>query len=149
MRALVQRVSRASVRVGEETVGEIGHGLLTLLGVGEGDGPAQVEWIMRKILALRIFEDDAGKMNLSLKEVAGSHLIVSQFTLYGDCTKGNRPSFMGAARPELAGGLYEHALKLSAESGIPTAGGRFQAEMQVSLINEGPVTLWLQSPDNL
>ena len=149
MRALVQRVSRASVRVGEETVGEIGHGLLTLLGVGEGDGPAQVEWMMKKILALRVFEDQSGKMNLSVRDVGGSHLIVSQFTLYADCTKGNRPSFVSAAKPEKARSLYEHALKVSADSGIPTAGGRFQAEMQVSLRNEGPVTLWLETPENL
>lgn len=146
MRALIQRVLSASVTVDGEVVGQIGGGLLTLLGVGEKDSQADVDWMIRKILALRVFEDPSGKMNLSLRDVGGEHLIVSQFTLYGDCTKGNRPSFIAAARPEQAKMLYEHALKLSAESGIRTAGGRFQADMKVALVNDGPVTLWLETP---
>lgn len=148
MRALLQRVQSASVRVGDEVVGEIGPGILTLLGVGAQDGLKETEWIIRKILSLRIFEDPSGKMNLSLRDVGGSHLIVSQFTLFADCSKGNRPSFIEAARPEVARSIYEHALKLSAESGIETRGGRFQADMKVSLINDGPVTLWLESPES-
>jgi len=146
MRALVQRVLSASVKVEDQVVGEIRNGLLTFLGVGERDTPADVEWMIRKLLGLRIFEDSEGKMNLSLRDMGGEHLIVSQFTLYGDCTKGNRPSFISAARPEQAKLLYELALNLSQESGIRTAGGRFQADMKVALVNDGPVTLWLETP---
>jgi D-tyrosyl-tRNA(Tyr) deacylase len=146
MRAVVQRVKEAEVRVDGEVVGRIERGLLTLLGVGKGDTDADLEKLIRKIVKLRIFEDSAGKMNLGLSEVGGSHLIVSQFTLYGDCSQGNRPSFMDAGAPEEAKRLYERALELSAGHGVPTQGGRFQADMKVSLVNDGPVTLILESP---
>jgi len=146
MRALIQRVRQANVQVGDETVGEIGQGILTFLGVGQNDTFEQVDWMIRKILALRIFEDAEGKMNRSLRDVSGAHLIVSQFTLYGDCSQGNRPGFSEAARPERARELYDYALKLSREAGVQTAGGKFQADMQVELINDGPVTFWLETP---
>lgn len=146
MRALVQRVKHAQVKVGGEVIGKIDSGLLTLLGAGQGDTEQDVEWIIQKILKLRIFEDSAGKMNLSLSDVKGSHLIVSQFTLYGDCSKGNRPSFVDALPPEPAKALYEKALKLSQDLGVSTEGGQFQAHMEVTLLNDGPVTLWLESP---
>jgi D-aminoacyl-tRNA deacylase len=145
MRAVVQRVKSASVVVDGEVVGRIGNGILTLLGVKTGDTEADVEKLMKKIAALRVFEDEAGKMNLSLLDVKGSHLIVSQFTLWGDASKGNRPSFIAAARPEIAKPLYEKALAQSAALGIPTEGGKFQAHMEVSLVNDGPVTLLLET----
>ena len=148
MRALIQRVRSARVRVGDEVVGEIGPGILTFLGVGQADSETELKWLIRKILNLRIFEDEAGKMNRSLLDVQGGHLIVSQFTLYGDCSQGNRPGFSEAARPELARSLYENALKLSREAGISTQGGRFQAEMQVELVNDGPATFFLETPSN-
>jgi len=141
MKAVVQRVKRARVNVGGEVVGEIGPGLLTLLGVARGDDEADLEALLGKILRLRIFEDDEGKMNRSLADVGGGHLIVSQFTLLADTRKGNRPSFMEAAPPEEAERLYQQALEKSREAGVPTAGGRFRAEMQVELVNDGPVTI--------
>lgn len=143
MKALIQRVKWAKVVVDGETVGEIGPGILTLLGVGLADTEADAEKIVGKIAKLRIFEDDAGKMNLSLLDRSYAHLIVSQFTLYGDLTKGNRPSFVDAAKPELAQRLYEKALEVSRALGIPTASGTFQAQMEVSLLNDGPVTFML------
>ena len=146
MRAVVQRVREASVTVEGREVGRIGPGLLTLLGVRKGDTESDLEKLMQKILKLRIFEDAAGKMNLSLQDVKGSHLIVSQFTLYGECKNGNRPSFIDAARPEEAKALYDKALALSAAAGVPTEGGRFQADMKVSLVNDGPVTLIVEWP---
>lgn len=146
MRALIQRVKWAKVSVDGKIVGEIDRGLLTFLGVGEKDSEQDLDWIIQKILKLRIFEDTSGKMNLSLKEIEGSHLIVSQFTLYGDASKGNRPSFITAAKPEQARELYLKAVERSREAGISTETGRFQAEMEVSLLNDGPVTLWLESP---
>ncbi len=123
MRAVVQRVKSARVTVSGEIVGEIGPGLVTLLGVGSADEAADVDWLVRKIVKLRIFEDGAGKMNLALAEVGGAHLIVSQFTLYGDCAKGNRPSFISAAPPERARELYDQALETSRAEGVVTAGG--------------------------
>ncbi len=146
MRAVVQRVKKASVHVDGQIVSEIGPGLLTLLGVRQGDTEKQVEWLMKKIAALRIFEDDANKMNFSVLDTKGSHLIVSQFTLYGETSKGNRPSFIEVARPEIARALYEKALDISRTLGLPTFGGQFQAHMQVALENDGPVTLILESP---
>jgi D-tyrosyl-tRNA(Tyr) deacylase len=141
MKAVVQRVKRARVIVGGEVVGDIGAGLLTFLGVAGGDDEADLDGLLGKILKLRIFEDGEGKMNRSLVDVGGGHLIVSQFTLLADTRKGNRPSFMEAAPPEEAERLYQRALEKSREAGIPTAGGRFRAEMQVELVNDGPVTI--------
>jgi D-aminoacyl-tRNA deacylase len=140
VRALVQRVSGASVTVGGEEVARIGPGLLVLLGVRRGDGPDEADHLARKLLALRVFEDAAGKMNLSARDVGAELLVVSQFTLYGDARRGNRPSFVDAAPPEEAEPLYERVrLALGAEGGV------FGARMAVSLVNDGPVTLLLES----
>lgn len=145
MRAVVQRVSRAKVTVAGEVVGEIGMGLLVLLGVGEEDRPDDAEYLAEKIVGLRIFPDDEGKMNRSLTEVGGGLLAVSQFTLYGDCRKGRRPSFVAAARPEQAVELYQAFVAEVRGRGIPAATGRFQEHMDVELVNDGPVTLLLDS----
>ena len=144
MRALIQRVKWAKVVVEGKTVGEIGPGILTFLGVGANDTETDAERIVAKIAKLRIFEDEAGKMNLSLLDRSYSHLIVSQFTLYGDTTKGNRPSFVDAAKPDLAKSLYEKALNHSKALGLKTESGTFQAEMEVSLLNDGPVTFSIE-----
>jgi D-tyrosyl-tRNA(Tyr) deacylase len=141
MRALVQRVSSASVSVGGERVAAIGPGLLVLLGIRHGDGEHEADHIVRKLLALRIFEDDDGRMNRSVTDVGDEVLCVSQFTLYGDARKGNRPSFVEAARPEEAEPLYERV-----RQGLHAQGGRFGARMQVELVNDGPVTLLVESP---
>lgn len=145
MRAVVQRVSRAKVTVAGEVVGEIGMGLLVLLGVGEEDRLDDAEYLAEKIVGLRIFPDDEGKMNRSLTEVGGGLLAVSQFTLYGDCRKGRRPSFIAAARPEQAVELYQAFVAEVRGRGIPAATGRFQEHMDVELVNDGPVTLLLDS----
>jgi D-tyrosyl-tRNA(Tyr) deacylase len=145
MRAVVQRVSQARVIVNQVVVGQIGRGLLVLLGVARADTGEQARWLADKIVGLRIFADDEGKMNRSLAEVGGEALVVSQFTLYGDCQKGRRPSFIDAAPPEIAIPLYEEFLAAVRALGIPTAAGRFGAMMQVELVNEGPVTLILAS----
>ena len=145
MRAVLQRVSRARVIIDQEVVGEIGRGLALLLGVARSDGVEQARWLADKIVGLRIFPDDEGKMNRSLAEVGGAALVVSQFTLYGDCQKGRRPSFVDAAPPESAVPLYEEFLTAVRALGIPVATGRFGALMQVELTNEGPVTLILDS----
>lgn len=145
MRAVVQRVKRAQVTVAGEIVGEIGPGLLVLLGVAHDDTADDVAWMAGKLTGLRIFEDDAGKMNLGLTDVRGSMLVVSQFTLLGDCQKGRRPSFIQAARPEVARPLYQQFVAAVGQLGIPTATGIFQAEMQVALVNDGPVTLVVES----
>jgi D-tyrosyl-tRNA(Tyr) deacylase len=147
MRALVQRVQWAKVVVDGQTVGDIGPGLLTFLGIGKGDTEADLEKLLQKILNLRVFEDENGKMNRSIRDTGGAHLIVSQFTLYADTRKGNRPSFVAAAPPAEAEKLYKRALELSAQSGVQTAGGQFQADMKVSLLNDGPVTLWIEMPE--
>lgn len=141
----MQRVSRAEVRVDGEVVGRIGPGLLVLLGVGEGDGEAAADWLADKIAHLRVFEDEEGKMNRSLLDTAGSVLAVSQFTLYGDCRKGRRPSFAAAARPERAEPLFEYFVARMREQGVPVETGRFGARMEVELVNDGPVTLWLDT----
>jgi D-tyrosyl-tRNA(Tyr) deacylase len=145
MRAVVQRVSRAKVSVGEWTCGEIGLGLLVLLGVGHGDTEADASYLAEKIAGLRIFEDEDGKMNRSVLEAGGSVLAVSQFTLYGDVRRGKRPSFDGAAPPEPARRLYEFFVERVQALGLRCETGRFQEMMQVELVNEGPVTILLDS----
>ena len=147
MRAVVQRVSEARVVVGGEVTGEIGPGLLILLGVGHADGESQVRWMAEKLVGLRIFNDDAGKMNLSLLDTQGSMLIVSQFTLFGDCRKGKRPSFLDAAPPELADTLYQALVAEVTRRGVPVATGRFRQHMEVTLVNDGPVTLLVETPE--
>jgi D-aminoacyl-tRNA deacylase len=144
MRAVVQRVSQARVQIDGEVVGEIGLGLLVLLGITHEDTPEHTEWLADKIVGLRIFEDDAGKMNRDVIEVGGAILVVSQFTLYGDASKGRRPSFIGAARPEVAIPLYEKFIALLRERGLRVETGEFGAMMDVELVNDGPVTLWLE-----
>jgi len=145
MRACIQRVSRAQVAVGGEVCGRIGPGLLVLLGVAAGDNEADARGLAGKIAGLRVFEDELGKMNLSLRDTRGAMLVVSQFTLLGDCRKGRRPSFDAAARPELAEQLYEVFLQAAAAGGIEVAAGRFRQHMQVELVNDGPVTLLVES----
>ncbi len=145
MRAVVQRVSRARVLVGGETAGEIGPGLLALVGVGADDGPADAAYIAGKIRGLRVFEDAGGKMNRSLGEAGGAVLAVSQFTLYGDCRKGRRPSFDHAAPPDAARRLFEAVVIDLRAAGVPVETGRFQARMAVELVNDGPVTILLDS----
>lgn len=145
MRAVIQRVKSASVKVDGELVSEIGSGLLIFLGVGHNDTKTELEYIANKVANLRIFEDADEKMNLSLLDTGGSALVVSKFTLYGDCRKGRRPSFIDAARPEVANDLYEQFISLLKEMNIPTQGGTFQAMMDVELINDGPVTILLDS----
>lgn len=147
MRACVQRVTSASVTIGGEVVGEISRGLLVLLGVATDDTEADAQQLAGKIAALRIFEDAEGKMNLALADVGGSMLVVSQFTLLGDCRKGRRPNFTAAAPPELAEKLYEVFVAQVRSESIPTATGRFRQLMQVSLVNDGPVTLLLDTHD--
>lgn len=145
MRAVVQRVSRASVTVRGEIVGHIGLGLLVLLGIGQSDTAPDADYLAEKVAGLRIFEDEAGKMNRGVQDVGGSVLAVSQFTLYGDVRKGKRPSFDEAARPELARELYEHFVARIREAGLRCETGRFQETMQVKLVNDGPVTILLDS----
>lgn len=144
MRAVVQRVSRASVTVDGEVVGAIGPGLTILLGATHDDTPAQVDWLARKIAGLRIFEDDAGQMNLSLRDVAGQALVVSQFTLYGDTRKGRRPSFVDAARPAIAAPLIQRFAGTLRQHGVRVETGVFGAHMLVEIHNDGPVTLILE-----
>lgn len=149
MRALIQRVSEASVRVDGEEVGHCGRGLLVLLGVGEGDDEAVAEKLWHKASGLRIFDDNAGKTNLSLADVGGEVLVVSQFTLYANCRRGRRPSFTDAAAPELGRALYEHFCELvQRDLGADRVGrGIFGADMKVSLVNDGPFTIWLDTAE--
>ena len=147
MRAVIQRVGRASVRVDGVPVGEIGSGFLVLLGVTHSDGKVEAEWLARKIAGLRIFEDNAGKLNLSLADVRGAVLVVSQFTLYGDARKGRRPDFLQAARPEQAEPLIEYFVAQLRAQGLQVETGRFGAMMDVELVNQGPVTLWLDTDE--
>jgi D-tyrosyl-tRNA(Tyr) deacylase len=141
MRVVIQRVSHSRVLVGDEVLGQIRQGLLVLLGIAPGDTLEEVRWMADKIVGLRIFADAEGKMNLGVAEVKGEILVVSQFTLYGDCRKGRRPSFIDAAPPEIAEPLYEAFLDAVRALGVPVAAGRFGAAMQVELVNDGPVTL--------
>ena len=145
MRAVVQRVSEARVVIDGEVVGQVGHGLLILLGIKFGDSAEDARWLAEKVIGLRIFADEQGKMNRDVTEANGGVLVVSQFTLYGDCRKGRRPSFIDAAPPETAIPLYEAFIDASRALGIPTASGRFGATMQVHLVNDGPVTLIVDS----
>jgi D-tyrosyl-tRNA(Tyr) deacylase len=144
MRVLLQRVSRAEVRVGERVTGAIGTGFLLLVGFTHADTPEQLVWMADKIGGLRLFSDADDKMNLGLSDVGGAVLVVSQFTLYGDAAKGRRPSFIDAARPEVAIPLYEKFIALLRERGLTVATGEFGAMMDVELVNDGPVTLWLE-----
>jgi D-aminoacyl-tRNA deacylase len=146
MRAVVQRVLRASVSVNSDVVGRIGPGLLVLLAAGEGDGREQIRWMADKLSGLRIFPDDTGKMNLGLDQVHGEMLVVSQFTLYGDCRKGKRPSYTAAAAPEQARQLYLDFIQAVRDRGTHVQEGIFGATMQVELVNDGPVTLIVDSP---
>ena len=146
MRAVVQRVSQSAVDVDGEKVGSIGTGLLVLLGVARGDDVSAADYLAEKISNLRIFEDGDGKMNRSLMDIRGEMLVVSQFTLLGDCRKGRRPSFVTAAEPARATELYEHFIEQVKGLGISVETGRFRAMMEVALVNDGPVTLILQSP---
>ncbi len=145
MRAVVQRVSRAEVRVDGRATGRVGRGLAVLLGVARGDGEEDARLLADKVAALRVFEDAAGKMNLSVRDVSGGVLVVSQFTLLGDARKGNRPGFTDAAPPDEANALYERFCALLRERGLAVGTGVFRASMEVELVNEGPVTILLDS----
>jgi D-tyrosyl-tRNA(Tyr) deacylase len=145
LRAVIQRVSRAQVSVGEEIVGKIGAGLLVLIGVAKTDTQADADYLAGKVIGLRIFEDENGKMNLSILGTGGAVLAVSQFTIYGDVRKGKRPSFDDAAPPQLANELYEYFVRKSRDAGVTCETGRFQAKMQVELVNDGPVAILLDS----
>jgi D-tyrosyl-tRNA(Tyr) deacylase len=144
MRVLVQRVSRAEVRVGDRVTGRVGRGLLLLVGLTHADTEAELAWMADKVLGLRVFADAEGKLNLDVGEAGGAVLVVSQFTLYGDARKGRRPSFVDAARPELAEPLYERFVATLRERGARVETGEFGAIMEVDLVNDGPVTLWLE-----
>jgi D-tyrosyl-tRNA(Tyr) deacylase len=146
MRAYIQRVLRASVSVSGQVCGSIGPGMLVLLGVANDDTEADAKWLAKKIVGLRIFEDPVGKMNLALADFDGAMLVVSQFTLLGDCRHGRRPDFTAAAPPALAEELYRIFVATVAEQGVPVATGRFRQNMQVELVNDGPVTLIVESP---
>jgi D-tyrosyl-tRNA(Tyr) deacylase len=147
MRACLQRVSEAHVTVDGAETGRIGRGLVVLLGVGPNDGDAEVRWLAEKIVGLRVFEDEAGKMNRSLAEVGGAMLVISQFTLYGDCRRGRRPSFTDAAPPEIAERLYEAFVAVVKGAGVEVSTGKFREHMLVSLVNDGPVTLWIDTAE--
>jgi D-tyrosyl-tRNA(Tyr) deacylase len=144
MRVLLQRVSRAEVRIGDRVAGRIGTGFLLLVGITHADTEEQLVWMADKVVGLRVFPDAEDKMNRALADVGGAVLVVSQFTLYGDAAKGRRPSFIDAARPEVAVPLYERFVALLRDRGAPVQTGEFGAMMQVELVNDGPVTLWLE-----
>jgi len=147
LRACIQRVTEASVTVNDEVVGQIGKGLLVLVGIGRLDGPEEVKWMAERIAGLRVFNDEQGKMNLSLADVGGAMLVVSQFTLLADCRKGRRPSLGEAASPMLAEALYLAFTQFVREAGIEVATGKFREHMMVSLVNDGPVTLWIDTTE--
>ena len=145
MKLVLQRVSEASVRVDGQVVGAIGTGLLLLVGVGPDDGEPELDWMVKKVVNLRIFPDGEGRMNLSLLDVGGAALAISQFTLFGDCRKGRRPSFVGAARPEVASPLFDQYVAATRGLGLRCETGIFQADMKVELLNDGPVTLLIDT----
>jgi D-tyrosyl-tRNA(Tyr) deacylase len=147
MRALIQRVLQSNVRIAEETVGAIDHGMTVLLGVGDGDTAEDAALIARKIATLRIFGDDAGKINRSITEVGGAILVISQFTLYADCRKGRRPSFVHAALPDVAEPLVRQVVARLQAEGIAVETGRFGAAMVVTIVNDGPLTIWLDTAE--
>lgn len=147
MRALIQRVERSDVRVGNETIGAIGPGMTVLIGVGQSDTAEDALLIARKVATLRIFEDDAGKINRSIHDVGGAVLLISQFTLYADCRKGRRPSFIHAALPDVAEPLIARVIGALREDGLQVETGRFGAEMHVTIVNAGPLTIWLDSAE--
>jgi D-aminoacyl-tRNA deacylase len=144
VRVLLQRVSRAAVRVGDRTTGSIGRGYLLLVAFTHGDNDATLAWMADKVVGLRLFGDDEGKMNVGLADAGGGLLVVSQFTLYGDARKGRRPSFVDAARPDVAEALYARFLTMLRATGVPVETGEFGAMMDVELVNDGPVTLWIE-----
>jgi D-aminoacyl-tRNA deacylase len=144
MRALLQRVSRASVTVEDKVISRIGKGLVILLGVGHGDGEGQASFLAEKIANMRVFEDEQGKTNLSILDVSGEAIVVSQFTLYADTRKGRRPSFIDAALPDVAAPLVVRFVELLRSHGVPTQTGQFGAHMEVEIHNDGPVTVWLE-----
>ncbi len=146
MRAVVQRVRRAHVTVDGEVSGEIGPGLLVLLGATHGDGEAEVQWMARKLVGLRVFGGDDGRMSRDVRDIGGGMLVVPQFTLYGDVRRGLRPDFGAAAKPGVARPLWERFCEVVAQAGVPVARGVFQAHMEVELLNEGPVTLVIETP---
>lgn len=148
MRSVVQRVSKAAVQVNGQVIGETRMGILALIGIGLDDGSEDIRWMADKLIGLRIFEDQEGKMNLSLPEVGGEILLVSQFTLFGDCRKGKRPSFSHAAPPERAKEIFEELVANLRHQGIRVETGEFQAHMEVTLVNDGPVTILLDSKRN-
>lgn len=144
MKLVLQRVLQASVSIDDQLISEIGKGLLILLGIGQEDDGSQMEWLAKKVVEMRIFEDKEGKMNESLLDIAGEILLVSQFTLFADCRKGRRPGFSDAANPEKADLMYEKFAEILSSYGIPVKTGKFGAHMQVSLLNDGPVTIILE-----
>ncbi len=144
MRALLQRVSHGKVSVDGKSIAEIGHGLVILLGVGEGDGEAEIDYLVKKIAQMRIFEDQQGKMNLSILDVGEEAIVVSQFTLYANTRKGRRPSFVHAAPPKIAAPLVDKFVEMLIAQGVPTQSGEFGANMLVEIDNDGPVTIWLE-----
>lgn len=147
MRALIQRVKQSAVQAGDEVIGAIDHGMMLLVGVGDADTPDDATLIARKVATLRIFEDDEGKINRSVTDVGGAILVVSQFTLYADCRKGRRPSFVHAAMPDVAEPLVRQVVTALQSHGIRVETGRFGAEMIVTIVNDGPLTIWLDSAD--
>lgn len=147
MKFVIQRVSKASVTVEGACIGEIGKGFLVLIGVADGDTKEMADKMIKKMLGLRIFEDENGKTNLALSDVQGSLLLVSQFTLYADCKKGNRPSFIKAGKPDFANEMYEYIIAQCRQSGFPVATGSFGADMKVELLNDGPFTILLDSEE--
>jgi D-tyrosyl-tRNA(Tyr) deacylase len=149
MRVVLQRVTKASVEVEDKIIGKIDNGLLVLLGIHVDDNMKELEWMVNKVVGLRIFEDEDGKMNKSLKDVEGDLLVVSQFTLYGDCEKGRRPGFTDAARPEKAIPMYEEFVKRCRDLEVHVETGEFGADMKIDLINDGPTTLIIDSPEKL